>query len=55
MRKISGLRFDGKQWIIDKRVKGIGRVFERTGFDQEEIEKAHAWFHALMSEALEKG
>ena len=28
---IPGLRWDGKQWIIDKRVRGYGRIFERTG------------------------
>ncbi|HLF97361.1 MAG TPA: tyrosine-type recombinase/integrase [Methylococcaceae bacterium] len=55
MRKIPGLRFDGKQWIIDKRVKGLGRIFERTGFGKEEVEKAQQRYHGLMKAALDKG
>lgn len=54
MRKIAGLQFDGKQWIIDKRVKGYGRIFERTGFGKEEAEKAQQRFHSLMQEALNR-
>jgi hypothetical protein len=54
MRKTPGLQFDGKQWIIDKRVKGFGRVFERTGFGKSEAEKAEERFHSLIKEAFEK-
>jgi hypothetical protein len=55
MRNTPGLRFDGKQWVIDKRVQGFGRVFERTGLGKEEIEKAQTRYHALIKQALEKG
>lgn len=54
MRKTPGLRFDGGQWIIDKRVKGLGRVFERTGFDKSELEEAEKRFHTLIKEAFDK-
>ncbi|MBM4200477.1 MAG: hypothetical protein FJ189_04250 [Gammaproteobacteria bacterium] len=54
-QEFSGLRFDGKQWTIDKRVKGHGRLFERTGFGKEEAEQAQQRFHALMSVALAEG
>ncbi len=54
MRKTPGLRFDGGQWIIDKRVKGLGRIFERTGFDKSEVEEAEKRFHTLIKEAFDK-
>lgn len=55
MRNTPGLKFDGKQWIIDKRVKDFGRIFERTGLGKEEGEKALKRFHTLVQQAMDKG
>jgi integrase len=49
-RKITGLQHKGgNSWVIDKRVKGIGRIFQR--FEADSYEQAELTFFSIITEA----
>lgn len=49
-RKITGLQHKcGNSWIIDKRIKGVGRIFQR--FEASSNEEAELTFFAILAEA----
>lgn len=51
--KTPGLNFNGRVWIIDKKIPGIGRVYERTGFGKSERHRAEIRLAELISEKHE--
>lgn len=48
-----GLRFDGKQWVIDKIVGGK-RLYERTGIGEKELDAAQKRLRELLQQAGEE-
>lgn len=50
-RKTPGLTYTGGQWVIDKRVPGFGRLFERTGIcDKGQEAEAAAYLSRRLGE-----